>query len=183
MLDRLLSVKRRKLIDRKICELFAAASEHVPQGNEEIRVAIAILGSDSLLGSIAETFIDEVSNNPGKLLSDIVWSEKLTASAVPYIERKAARSTTVDAKVIEAGDRIRLYLDVFKSCDMSQQDSYFGARKHACLGRSISQRAWRSLSSCLKQMSKRIEIQSIEYRQSDFMFNFPSSIKVAIRDK
>ena len=103
-----MSVKRRKLIDRKICELFAAASEHVPQGNEEIRVDIANLGSDSLLGSIAETFIDEVSNNPGKLLSDIVWSEKLTASAVPYIERKAARSTTVDAKVIEAGDRIRL---------------------------------------------------------------------------
>ena len=183
MLDRLLNVKRRKLIDKQICELLAAALENAPRGKAGIQVAIAILGSDSLLGSIAESFINEISSNPGKLLSEIVWSEKLTSSAVPYIERKTVRSTTVDGKVIGEGHRIRLYLDVFKFRSEDQQDAYFGAGKHACLGRLISQRAWRILSSCLKEITKRIEIQDIEYRQTDFMFNFPSSIKVAIHAK
>ncbi len=182
MLDRLLSVNRRALINQQLADLRDAALELFSPGDAEMRAAIAVLGSDSLLGSIAGTLIEQISNNPGALLRDIAWSDKLTISAVPFVEKKAVAATTVAGRRIAAGQRVRVYLDVFQFGAASQRDSYFGAGKHACLGRMMSQRAWTIVASSLKTHARRIEILRVDYRKSDFMFNFPTSITAAIHD-
>ncbi len=183
MLDRHLGLTRRKVIDGQIRDLLAAAERSFPPGAAEIQVAMAILGSDSLLGSIAETFLDAISGNPDCRLCDIAWSAKLTATAVPFIERKAIRQTAVGGSVVAPGQRVRLYLDVHRLGGEAQQDAYFGAGKHACLGRQISQRAWGIAAAGLGRIEKRLEVLEVAYRPSDFMFNFPSSIRVAIHDR
>jgi cytochrome P450 len=180
--DKTLSVNRRKAINRQISELLTLARSACPMGEGALNAAMVVVGSDSLLGSIAESFVREIRRNPGVPLGEIAWSDKIPVTAVPYVERIAATDCRVGDVDIEAGQRIRLYLDALEADGPDGHDFYFGSGRHVCLGKAISTQAWKILTSAFAEIRKRVEIEDVRYRRSDFLFNAPQSVEVRVHD-
>jgi hypothetical protein len=180
--DRSLSVNRRKQIDRQIGKIFELAGSSFPAEAAGLRSAMLVLGSDSLLGSLSESFCYEIGRNTAKRMNEISWEPKIPVTAVPYVERMAVKGQKIGEVTILENQRIRLYLDVFSSQGSDGFDHYFGTGRHGCLGKAISQKAWQILTSELGRIEKKIRINKVEYRSADYLFNFPSVIDVSVQD-
>ncbi len=180
--DRSLSVNRRKQINRQIESIFELADRSFPPGVAGLRSAMLVLGSDSLLGSLSESFCYEIARNTGKRMSDIAWEERIPVTAVPYVERTAANAVEIGGARIKENQRIRLYLDAFSSQGPAGFDHYFGTGRHGCLGKAMSQKAWQILTSELGRIEKKIRISKMEYRGADYLFNFPAIVDVSVQD-
>jgi hypothetical protein len=181
--DRSLSVNRRKHIDRQIQKIFELAGSNFPADVVGLRSAMLALGSDSLLGSLSESFCSEIGKNAGKRLNEIAWEPKISMTAVPYVERTAVNSLEISGVNIQENQRIRLYLDVFSSQGPVGFDQFFGTGRHGCLGKSVSQKAWKILVSELGRIEKKLRINKVEYRGADYLFNFPDVIDVSVQDE
>ena len=118
--DRMLSVNRRKALDKKIETVIASNTATCPIDDAALRTALSVVGADSILGALTESFVHEIGRNPGKRMSQIAWSEKLPMTSVPYVDRIMTQTTTIAGARIEQGQRIRLYLDVFQSDYLEQ---------------------------------------------------------------
>lgn len=169
--DKSLSVNRRKLLNNVIGQIYTSAVQDFAVDKASMRVAMMILGTDPLLGSIGESFILSISSNPKKSMNEINWSEKLPITGVPYVERIANKSAVVSHIHVLKDQRIRVYLDAFKSNGSDYHDLYFGAGRHVCLGRAVSQQAWQILTSKFKTIGKNVSILQVRYRPSDYVFN------------
>jgi hypothetical protein len=180
--DRMLSANRRMLLDRHIGATIKRHAAHSPVDDARLNTALSVIGSDSILGSLSQSFIIEIERNPGKLMSEIEWPDKLPATAVPYIERVAKNSCTLAGESIEEGQRIRLYLDTFASGDSDDLDYFFGAGPHVCVGKAVSLQAWRILTESLSTIARRVQITRIRYRKSDLLFNTPTVVEIACTD-
>lgn len=180
--DRSLSVNRRKQIDRQIRQIHNEASKNFPSGNAEMRSAMLAIGSDSLLGSISESFCHEIAENATRRLNEIAWEPKIPVTAVPYVERIASEAVEIGGVQVKESQRVRIYLDVFESQGSHGFEHYFGAGRHVCLGKAVSQMAWQILTSQLGRIEKKIKINKVTYRSADYLFNFPSAIDVSVQD-
>ena len=180
--DRTLSVNRRKSLNRRIGRLLEDAKANIASEAPVLDAALVVVGADSLLGSAIESFVGEVRRHTGKRLSDMDWSEKLSSTAVPYVERVATRPCQVAGTEIEPGQRIRLYLDAFERGGAEARDFFFGAGRHVCLGKSISTQVWQILTSLFRDVDCRVSIDAVSYRPSDYVFNVPDSVKVTVHD-
>lgn len=178
--DKALGLNRRQLIDVQIGYLRRHAEEKCPLGEGNSAVSLAVLGTDSILGSLALSFVERVSSRPGKRLSEIEWGEKLTRTAVPFIERVAVEAVSFGGVEIKEGQVVRLYLDRFSMEPLEVRDAFFGSGRHACLGRSIAQQAWRTLTKVLSLIECKVHIDDLQFREADCMFLFPRSIEVSV---
>lgn len=178
--DRMLSVNRRKALNKSLETLLASHAGACPIEDVTVRTALSVIGADSILGALTESFVHEIGRNPGKRMNRIVWSEKLPMSGVPYVDRIMARTTVVAGITIHRGQRIRLYLDAFHSDYPDRLDPYFGVGRHACLGKAVSLKAWQMLTAALGRIDRRVRIIEVQYRKSDFLFNTPTIVKVAV---
>jgi cytochrome P450 len=176
--DRTLSVNRRKRLNTEIETLLASRKSGLSPEQVALHTAAAVVGSDSILGTITESFVYEIERNSGKRMSEIAWSENPPITAVPYVDRIAARPSEVAGEPIEKGQRIRLYLDVFKMGDPRDHEYYFGSGRHACLGKALSMQAWQILTSAFGTIDKHVEIRTVSYRKSDYLFNSPNVVEV-----
>jgi cytochrome P450 len=116
-------------------------------------------------------------------MSEIGWSDGLPATGVPYVDRLAVRAVEIGGCRIEAGQRIRLYLDALKHSQGKDHSLYFGAGRHACLGRVIAQKCWRILTGNLRSIPRTVTIERIDYRPWDGVFNCPISVMVAVGER
>lgn len=180
--DRSLGLNRRKLIDAELRRLWQVACRNVSESEADEAIALAVLGSDTVFASLALSFAERVSSNPRARLGDIEWGDHLTASAVPFIERTASRTTELAGATIREGDLVRLFLDSYSLEPPDKRDGYFGTGRHACLGRPIAQRAWSALASVLRELPLFVRIDSVRYRAADAMFLFPSQIAVSVHE-
>jgi cytochrome P450 len=178
--DKSLGLNRRKLINEQVGLLRQKASENLPKDEIDTSVALAILGSDTILGSLALSFAERVSSNPSMKMSEIDWGDRLTVTAVPFIERQAARATELGAAHIRQGDIVRLFMDRFTFESWETRDAFFGTGRHACIGRAITQQAWRILATIFGTLPLNVRIDSLSLREADCMFLFPREIKVTI---
>lgn len=180
--DRSLGLQRRKLINQRLGEM-----RHQARGNSEVddvetALVLAVLGTDSILGSLSLSFIERVSANPGKRLDQIAWGEQLSQTAVPFIERTAVSPVSIEGKVVDTGEVVRLYLDRFSSEPPECRNAFFGTGRHSCIGRPITLNVWRILGETFSESPFRIRIDSVKYREADVMFLFPREIKVTVHE-
>ncbi len=182
LFDKTLSVNRRKMVNEKIKAIRENAKIDLPDDSAEMRAAMAVIGTDSLLASITGSFVYEIERNARRRMSEIVWSQKIPITAVPYVERVAKRSIRLCDAHIKKDQRVRLYLDSFESGGDDGYDHYFGSGRHVCLGKAISQQVWRELTTALSATGKRAAIKAVSYRSSDYVFNFPNIVEVAVTD-
>lgn len=178
--DRMLSVNRRKRIDRRIDAAIRGRATGCPIDEATMSAAIAVVGSDSLLGALTESFVHEVEGNPERRLSEFVWSDKLPRTGVPYVDRIATKPTALAGSRVEPGQRLRLFLDALRLSGGDETDYYFGAGRHVCLGKAVSIQAWHILTAELARIEKRIRITEVQYRKSDFVFNTPTLVEVSV---
>jgi cytochrome P450 len=178
--DKALGLNRRKLIDRQIGTLRAKACAHMREDSADTAVALAILGSDTILGSLALSFAERIASKPGASLCDIEWGDRLTVTAVPFIERQAGAAVQLDDVEIKQGDVVRLYLDRYAFEPQASRDAFFGTGRHACLGRAVTQQAWRILATLFGDVPLAVRLDSVKLREADCMFLFPREIKVTV---
>ncbi len=181
--DRSLGLNRRKLIDAELRRLWQDACRSMSESAADEAIALAILGSDTVFASLALSFAERVASSPGARLCDIEWGDRLTTTALPFIERAAARTTELAGVTIREGDLVRLFLDGYSLESVEKRDGYFGTGRHACLGRPLSQRAWSALGAILHEMPVFVRIDSVRYRAADTMFLFPTEMGVTIHEQ
>ncbi|WP_108881059.1 cytochrome P450 [Anderseniella sp. Alg231-50] len=176
--DRALGLKRRLLINDELQHMRSQVSQSSSTDDASDALALAILGSDSLLGSFSLSFMERVRSNPDALLCDMDWSRQLTATSVPFIERQAVNDLDLAGTHISAGQRVRLYLDRFSYETIGNRAGFFGLGRHACPGRSVSQGAWQILGNMFAQYRLRVTVNDMEFRRADSMFSFPTRLEV-----
>jgi cytochrome P450 len=176
--DRSLGLNRRKLIDERIGRLWHQARESMSDDDADMAVALALLGTDTILGSLALTFAERVSASPETRMCDVDWGDRVTATAVPFIERTATAPVHLAGVDIRQGDLVRLFLDSLSLEPVERRDAYFGVGRHACLGRPVSQQAWRALAAVLAELPLTVRIDSVRLREADCMFLFPREMTV-----
>jgi hypothetical protein len=181
--DRMLSVNRRKLIDRRLDAAIRSHGAGCPIDDVTLKAAISVVGTDSLVGSVTESFIHEVERNDGKRLSEFAWSDRLPRTGVPYVDRIATKPISIAGSQVEPGQRIRLFLVALQLLGADGIDGYFGAGRHLCLGKAVSIRAWHILTAELGKIEKRVRITEIGYRKSDFVFNTPANVEVVVENE
>ncbi|MGH6813699.1 MAG: hypothetical protein ACREDM_15625 [Methylocella sp.] len=180
LFDKFLSVNRRKIINEELERMLGNAIENWSSDEAGRRVAMVVLGSDALLGSIGESFVYSISKNREKSMNEIAWPKMLPITAVPYVERVATCPVELAGVRVQEDQRVRVYLDAFRSDGIDHQDCYFGAGRHTCIGKAISQRAWGIVTSNLQKVRKKVSVSTVKYRVSDYVFNCPVSIEVSI---
>lgn len=178
--DGMLSVNRRKFLNKRIAAALARHSTECPIDDVTLRTGLSFVGADSILGTLTESFIYEIGKNAGKRMSQIVWNDKIPMTGVPYVERITTETVVVAETQIEKGQRIRLYLDAFQPDYPDHLDPYFGPGRHMCLGKALSQNAWQILTAALGGIDKTVRVINVEYRKADFLFNAPKIVEVAI---
>ncbi len=176
--DRALGLKRRLLINDELHHMRSQFSQSTDTADATDSLALAILGSDSLLGSFSLSFLERIKSNPDGFMCDIDWSKQITATSVPFIERQAVTDLDLNGVQILAGQRLRLYLDRFTFEPVGSKAGFFGIGRHTCPGRSISQGAWQIIGHMFSQYRLRVAVKNVEFRSADSMFSFPTKLQV-----
>lgn len=180
LFDKAMGPSRRKLVNEVVGDLWHQADERCPVGQRDAAMALAILGGDTLWASLALSFAEQLAAHPDVRLCDIPWPERITRTAVPFIERTTLVRTRIAGHDVEAGETVRLYLDRHSFEAEESRDAFFGSSRHVCLGRPLAQEAWRTLTESLRELPTRVELRSLSYREGDCMFLIPRSLEVVV---
>lgn len=180
--DRALGLRRRLLINDELQHMRSQVSQSSQADNANDALALAILGTDSLLGSFSLSFMERVKSNPGVPMCDMDWSGQLTQTSVPFIERQATTDLDLAGTRISSGQRVRLYLDRFSYEPIASRTGFFGLGRHACPGRSISQGAWQILGKMFSRHRLMATVNNVQFRSADNMFSFPTILEVKFHE-
>jgi cytochrome P450 len=176
--DLYLGLNRRKQTNAKVGAMlrgFSAAQEKL-KTSPEYAVALSMLGYDSIVGSLGCSLLHVLREGAGKRLCDLSFPRLLPATAVPYIERFAAKDCSLSGTSFRKGDRVRLYLDADSAA--GEVRPYFGRGRHSCLGEELSIWLWRTLTIELGRLPLAWTIESATRRQPDWVFVYYSNIVV-----
>jgi cytochrome P450 len=182
--DRTLGLNRRKRMQNSVMRLsqvFANARELAT--STEYATALIILGHDSLLSSLGVSLLAVLEGAGERRLCDLAHSDFLPRTGVPYVERVAQKDCAIGGFTFRAGDRARLYLDACPARGHADEEApYFGMGRHSCLGKDLSQFAWRIVSQELVRLPLRVRIIETRVRANDYIFNMHERIEVSIYD-
>jgi len=173
--DRHLSLNRRKLVYDQINVLYKD-EEKIEAGLIDQLIALRILGYDSLLGSIQESFISVINQQPGRSLIDIEWPTELPNTGVPWVERVSVVDQTLSGQSLLKGQKVRLFL----TTKQSGSDIYFGSGRHKCVGAGLTQKIWQAFVQEFCKHNFKVEIIGVSYSDFDFVFNCPNKVLVLI---
>lgn len=182
--DRMISLRRRRIIDDGIASIRAAirraAGEITPE-EEGVRLTLVIVGVDSLAGTLGESLHRILTENAGRRLDEIDYPVAPVATGVPFVERVARVDTEIGRVAVKQGERVRIMLQAFQYSGRERDRlTLFGAGAHLCLGRQISLELWAALSARLARIRRRAVVTSRTYRVSDYVFAHPDVLTVEV---
>ena len=178
MLDSLLGLRRRKLINIEIDNLLSRAKLGSKVHDVELNLALAVLGFDTLHAALSINLLSVLRKTERLRLDQKNWPKEIEETGSPFIERTALISSSIGGIEIKQGQNLRLFLDDAGPDMKHSVELFFGKGAHACIGRSISQRSWNLISQILRQYSCFLSVESVTYRSPDFMFRFPVKVMV-----
>lgn len=150
-----------------------------------LRAAVLTLSVNTVIGSIGLTIVEHVNASPGTKFSSIDWQEDLIRTGLPVIEKLANRDTSLSCTTIYKGQTLRLFIEsagVSTDGSLSFSDMFFAVGSHNCLGMSFSKQSWNLFRHFMSTIPRSMRIIEVKDRDNDFVFNFPSLIKVAFND-
>jgi hypothetical protein len=183
--DKSIGPRKRQRVDAElgrmraaiVCKLGPSTSE----GTIGLRLALAILGRDTLLGTLGESLYSVLYRNQGRRLNEISYPQIPPETGVPYIERMAVRPFYDGQTQFATGDRIRIYLQAFAYSESSVHNSkIFGVGGHLCLGKALSLDLWNGITSSLSKIPLYAEIVAHDLRTDDYVFVCPSRLGVRL---
>ena len=174
--------KRRKMeaalgdLTRRLRLVFPAADA----GVIALKLSLAILGRDAMIGTFACTLEDMARRRAGRSWSAEVWPETPTRTGVPYIDRMALSDVSVGGAHIAAGGVIRAQLDRYESATNPQDRlGFFGAGAHVCLGRALTLDLWGAMAAALATSEARPQVMAFALRRDD-VFHIPETFILEI---
>jgi cytochrome P450 len=184
--DRMMGLRRRQQLDSDIGRVRAAIRGALPdeadEDDEGVRVALFILGNDTLSGTLGESLYTVLRQNPGRRLNEISYPELPPETGVPFAERVVTEAFVFDGVQLAPGDRVRLYLQGFQYSDRpGDRSRIFGTGLHACLGRQLSVEIWRTLVERLSTTTLALDVLSYAARTDDYVFTAPETLLVGVR--
>ena len=168
--DRYIGLGTIRMIERELADLRAgvagACAAAVAGGDEDMILALLVLGRDSLLATLASSLHAVLAAHSGERLDAIDFPDFPPETGVAIAERLARRSFYYEGTHFSPDDRVRLYLQSLNyDASPAMQKFIFGAGPHSCLGRHISLDVWPAITGRLK-LSPRI-VSGIECSYSD----------------
>ena len=186
LFDQAISIKKRIRINDQIAELLHLLPDNMPADEKYFKLSIFAVGYDSLLGSFTESLVRTLLQNENKKINQISWTDELSNTGVPVIERIAVQDLELDGADIKKGQKIRLYLESagFVSSENSVYTQlFFGNGIHKCIGLHLSNAMWKVFVHKLSKVERYFEIKHLHYRTEDYVFNIFDEIEVSFNDK
>lgn len=171
--------KRRRLNDEiaALRAAIAAAQPELSAGDVGIRVALHILGSDALTGTLANSLAQAVADSSAAG-RPLVIGPAPTRTGVPFVDRQALRDTEHGGRAVARGDTVTARLDVFDGAG-EDADRMFGAGAHVCLGRPVSLRLWSEIRDFVNPLDSRVGLRAFVLRKDD-VFRLPDVFEIEV---
>ncbi|MDZ4738058.1 MAG: hypothetical protein SGJ07_17075 [Rhodospirillaceae bacterium] len=153
--DRYIGLRTIQTIDSELADLRACIARvcapAVARGDEDMLLALLVLGRDSLLATLASSLNAILAAHVGTRLDAIVFPDFPPETGVAIAERLAGEDFEYGHTVFSTGDRVRLFLQSL-NYDPSQsvQKLIFGAGPHSCLGRHMSLDVWPAVVQAMR---------------------------------
>jgi cytochrome P450 len=185
--DRLLGVRKRLRTEADVKKLRELVRQSLApeEGIEEEgqRLAIIILGIDSLFGTLGETLARIFRAHSGRRTGEMAFPDVPTETGVPHVERVVAEPFARAGVAFKRGDRIRILMQGFSySEQVSDHLRLFGGGIHACLGRQLSLDLWSRLTAGLAGLNRRVELIDHVMRSEDYVFACPEKLLIRLSD-
>jgi hypothetical protein len=177
--DHYASLKQLVDLEANVAALRAKlAASGIPAESEGTLTSLVILGRDSLLSSISESFLNLAISCQGRRLDDPPETPLRLFSGVAVAERIARRPFSLGRVSFGEGERVRLYFQGFNFLDgETDRLGFFGSGPHSCLGRSLALEVWSLMVAEIAKVSRVIEAVGFEYDRS-LIFTMPKYINV-----
>ena len=142
--------------------------------------AVVVLGRDSLLSSLSDSFIDMAICRSGQRLDDPSAPPPGLFGGVAIAERLVQTPFTFGAVRFGEGDRLRLYFQGYNYLDNeTERLGMFGSGSHSCLGRALALEVWSVLAAELVKVPRTIASVDYAYDRS-VVFTMPKFIRVEL---
>jgi hypothetical protein len=183
--DKSIGPRKRQRIDVELglmrAEIIGKLGLDVSEDAVGLRLAMAVLGRDTLIGTIGASLYSILSANPGRRLNEIIYPKMPPETGVPFIERIAVNTFSDQGTRFNAGDGLRIYYQAFAYSDSPlEQPKIFGVGSHLCMGKTLSLDLWREMTSALGKIPLYADIVSHEWRTDDYIFLCPSQLRIRL---
>ena len=190
--DMSIGVSKRRQLELRLsnarAEIEASLGGQASPDDVGYRLALIILGRDALVGTIGESLhvliADEGGLGPvdgiasGRSWSTIEFPAQPPRTGVTHIERVVTQTLEFESCVLNAGDRVRLYLQADEGVT---GHALFGTGAHACLGQPRAMDLWREICSFLAALPSLVSVVEYRPRTSDYVFSHPEVLVVEIQ--
>ena len=154
------------------------AASGIPAGSEGMLASLVMLGRDSLLSSISESFLNLVTICRGRRLDDPPEDPPRLLSGVAIAERITRTPFSFGGISFREGERVRLYFQGFHLLGSeTERLGAFGSGPHSCLGRSLALELWSLMVAEIAKAPRLIEAVGFEYDRG-VIFTMPMYIHV-----
>lgn len=179
--DRFASFRQIVEVEDKVAALRQKLRERDISGEAEGMLAsLIILGSDSLLSSLSESFLGLVTSRRGHRLDEAQEIAPRLISGVAIAERMVAAPIDFAGVRFATGDRLRLYFQGFNALESeTERIGFFGTGAHACLGRSLAMDVWSLIAAEISRSPRTVAAVQSAYDRG-VMFAMPKSITVEL---
>jgi len=183
--DQSIGVNKRRKVEAEIatlrelisCRLGASATED----EVGLRLALVILGKDTLIGTLGESLYRLLELNHGRRLFEIDYPEFPLETGVPIIERVVVTPFKLANCNFASGDRVRILMQTFAyTAEPRNRSNFFGTGAHACLGRPVSMQLWNAITAFLSNVPLLAHVLAYYPRTSDYIFACPERLEIEL---
>ena len=169
--DRFVSLAALDAIEEQVALLRQEIRKRSGTADEDLegaKVALFILGRDSLLGTLATSLLFILRQNLDRPFADIEFPDYVPETGVAIAERVAEQDLTVASVTIAAGQRVRLFFQPMSDASSTVgKQNLFGTGAHSCLGRPISLDVWRALCKTIRSFPQRLSSIACDYETNN----------------
>lgn len=183
LFDDTISLSRRRKINAVLQDISNAIPDSLGEEERQTRMAIIALSANTLLGSVCQTFIEQLGRSPGRPLSAVAWGRELTRTALPLVEKRVMKPVQLGGQQLAQGDRVRLFIEAAGFTAEGRpcyDDLFFAVGPHKCVGMNFSIRAWQSVAGFLSTIERSMTLKAVTERDGDYVFNLPERIVVKL---
>lgn len=176
------TIERRLAIETTIEAIYDKLPDTLAEDEKYLKIATLALGTESLLSTLALSVVAVFERHEGSSLKEMVWGDKITATAVPIIERVAKSNQSIGGVDVAQGQAVRLFLEVtgFDENGGAQYSQlFFGSGQHMCLGTFVGNEMWKIIGKVFSKVDKRIKIRELEVGDS-YSFNSLTKLVVGV---
>jgi len=179
--DRFASFRQIVDLEGKVAALRQKFSERDISGETEgMLVSLVMLGSDSLLSSLSESFLGLLTSRRGHRLDEPQEIPPRLISGVAIAERIVAAPIDFGGVRFATGDRVRMYFQGFNALESeSERIGFFGTGAHACLGRALAMDVWSLVVAETARSPRTVAAVQSEYDRG-VVFVMPKYITVEL---